>query len=110
MVLHSLNSLAREAAVPKICALLESIPWRVTRGNRVRPQTDSRGNKDMCKEFTDPKEEKDVLQKIKKNSKIIYYHLNSCTGNTSVFNEHVFQTCLNGNGLDLDGNVVLVAT
>lgn len=66
LVSHSLNLLPREAAAPKaICPPLDSVPRKVTRGIRIRPQADSRGYKGTCKKFPVPSAEKDAFQKIK---------------------------------------------
>lgn len=62
MVSPSLGPLAREAAAPNaICPLLDSIPRKVTRGNGIKPQADSRGHKGTCKKSAVTSEEKDAL-------------------------------------------------
>lgn len=47
-------------------SLLDSLLRRVTRGNGIRAQADSRGYTGSCKKFTVPSEEKNALWKIEK--------------------------------------------
>ena len=108
MMSHSLSLLARKDAALK-SASPGLPPQDSDQGNRIRPPAGSRSYKGTRKNCTVPKEKKDTLQKTKKKKKKNCHHLNSCGGNIFVFDEHVFQTCLNGNGLDFNGNAVLVA-
>ena len=100
---RSLNHPAREAATPNaIFPLLNSTPSKETRQNGIEAPADFRGHS----KFAVTSEERDALWK---NKKTIFHHLNSYARNTFVSSEHVSQTCLNENGLDLNGNAVLVA-
>lgn len=93
-----LNPLAREGAAPKICLFWipspKQWPGKTESGLALTPEI----TKALARSSQFPMNRKMHSRKLKK-TKSIYHHLNSCAGNTFVFNDRAFQTCLNGNGL-----------
>ena len=104
---HTLNPPAREAATPKATYPLSP---------GLHPQKSNQGKWNQAwswlqrlQRHLQEVHSSQWREKCTLENKKAICHLNSCAENTFLSNKHVSQTCLNGNGLDFNGDAVLVA-